>query len=58
MIIFSWFLAAQGKTINIFEYIKEQKKLICISSINILNFMLIESFVHELSVFKVEKNIM
>ena len=42
MSILFGFFVIEGKTINFFEYIKEQKKLICISSIYILNIMQIE----------------
>ena len=42
MSIFFGFFVIEGKTINFFDYIKEQKKIICISSIYILNFMPID----------------
>ena len=42
MSILFGFFVIEGKTINFFEYTKEQKKLICISCIYILNFMPID----------------
>ena len=46
------------KTINFSLNINEQKFMIYISSTYILNFVSIERFVTELSVFKNEKNVM